>query len=452
MKPAVFYVCMEEAACGLYTYRLPHREAAHARGFAFICGARDGRTEGLAGLARDADRIVPFRDLTPDAIVEAVRSIGPDYDVRALMCHAGHPTRLGLTGVVVAEAAARLGLRHSSAASIERANNKFLCRQALRAAGVRTVEFGLASSEDELAAVADRIGYPVILKPPFGGCCVFVRKCANRHELVSHYRRARERFADVFVAQHFTGPEHRFVDLVGIEHAYSPGRTFLVERYVPGPEGSVELVAAGCEVVPMIVHDKLKVTEKASTIYEDLLITPPATFSPRQVGEIMDYARDAVAATGLSDVLVHLEFRYEEGVGPQVLEINPRLGGLYVDQAFRDITGLDPYGAYLDLLCGELDAGSLRPLAQVPGPADRFMTMFVIYPPRNGIFRGLQGYDEAAAFPGILRSQVCYEPGTHLDAEEEEHFLVKCWGESQSVAGVETLYERVRRTVRVEMS
>ncbi len=103
----------------------------------------------------------------------------------------------------------------------------------------------------------------------------------------------------------------------------------------------MELVVAGDAVVPMIVHDKLKVTEKASTIYEDLLITPPATFSPRQTAEIMDYARDAVAATGLSDVLVHLEFRYEEGVGPQLLEINPRLGGLYVDQAFRDIAGLD---------------------------------------------------------------------------------------------------------------
>ncbi len=46
-ETAVFYVCMEEAACGLYTYRRPHREAAHAR--ASPSSARRGPTHGRFG-------------------------------------------------------------------------------------------------------------------------------------------------------------------------------------------------------------------------------------------------------------------------------------------------------------------------------------------------------------------------------------------------------------------
>ncbi|MCZ7176428.1 ATP-grasp domain-containing protein, partial [Salmonella enterica] len=86
--------------------------------------------------------------------------------------------------------------------------------------------------------------------------------------------------------------------------------------------------------------------------------------------------------------VVHFEFRMTDA-GPVVIEINPRVGGLYVNAAFRDLAGIDPYQLYLSLLLGEpgvnaqLDAGA-RQVAQ----ASQHYSMLAIYPEHSGHFKG----------------------------------------------------------------
>lgn len=451
MKPAaIVYVDMEETDVSLYNYRAPHAQAARQRGLAFICLARTGRAAGIADLARDADEIAYFSTLTAEDIVRAVHLLGERCDIKAIMCHAGHPTPYGLTGKIVADASERLGLIHTPSRALECANNKFLCRQTLKAAQVRTVDFAIANNEDEIVSAANDIGYPVIIKPPFGAGCLLVAKCNDEKELRANYRLAVARFADTFHVQ-FTGAAHDFVDVDGITRSYVPGQSFLVERYISGPEGCVEIAIVGDKVIPMLVQHKLKITEKASTIYEDLLITPPSAFSESQILEIKNYATSAVKAIGLTNAFVHLEFRYEAGVGPQVLEINPRLGGMYVDEAFRTIIGFDPFGAYLDILLNSVHPSDMEMRAQKTGSTPLYHTMFVIYPPKSGILVDIKGLEQVNRLPGVLKSAICYPIGTDLNAEDEEHFLVKVWGKSKDEVGVSALYDDVCKLIHIEM-
>ena len=54
----------------------------------------------------------------------------------------------------------------------------------------------------------------------------------------------------------------------------------LVEKYIDGPEASIEIVATESEVIPLLVHDKVLVSEGDRVVYEHLLVVPPVSVYP----------------------------------------------------------------------------------------------------------------------------------------------------------------------------
>ena len=76
-----------------------------------------------------------------------------------------------------------------SAQSMTLCGDKMKCKAAMEKAGVPTVpgSSGLVADVDEALGVANRIGYPVLLKSVYGGGGRGIRLCANDAELREHF-------------------------------------------------------------------------------------------------------------------------------------------------------------------------------------------------------------------------------------------------------------------------
>ena len=106
----------------------------------------------------------------------------------------------------------------TSAIAVETADDKTRTKEILRQAGVRVPSGECARDLDELERIADRIGYPVVVKPREGnhgrGVTVGV---TNAEELAAAVERAREVDRDVIVEEMLRGSDFR---LLVIDHAF----------------------------------------------------------------------------------------------------------------------------------------------------------------------------------------------------------------------------------------
>ncbi|MGV3345871.1 acetyl-CoA carboxylase biotin carboxylase subunit family protein [Enterobacteriaceae bacterium LUAb1] len=441
IKPqAILFVDIDDSPIEHYSYREPHFIAARARGLICLTVALRTRNH-IDRLHASSDQLFLLDTLTFDSLHKLIsKTISLQYHLQAVFCHSGHASELGQMGCIVADLCHALGLQHASAPAIDACNNKFMMRQLLDKAGVRNIRYALCHSIDELAVKAQQTGFPLIAKPPFGALSAFIKKCHNLDELREHYHTFNHHFNQSQAAS-FLGstrvPDEEHNPVINI-----PGQTLLLEEYIEGTEGCIECILTQNGCYPLIISEKLLLTEKKNTVLENLLLSPPCTFSVQQQQEIRQYARDCLQATGLTHAFAHLEFRMTPQ-GPVIIEINPRLGGLYVNSAFRDMLALDPYQTYLSILLADpaLDS-QLEKSQQMLLENKTSYSMMAIYPEKNGIFKGLNNIDFVKENPSIIEYGV-YPDNQYVNAEIEEHYLLKCWAKTENKQQAISLYNEI---------
>ncbi|WP_421535038.1 ATP-grasp domain-containing protein [Pseudomonas marginalis] len=445
-QDAILFIDIDDSVSTCYRYREPHFSVARAQGMACLTAAVLGRHH-LQRLRDDSDEVFLLGTLSETAILDLVGNLDGRYNIRAIFCQAGHPSAQGEVGCIVARACKQLGLVYSCPDGIAVCNNKFLMRRVLKKHGLRTVPFALCNNEQNLKQGAERVGYPLIAKPAFGGASAFIKKCSNWAELRSHYAH--------FMSDHgaaafgdFYGCAHTLPEEDGQRYEYIPGRSILLEGYIPGVEGSVECVIVNKRVHPLLINEKLLLTERSGTVLENLLISPPASFTQAQCEQVRQYAVDCLRATGLTNAVVHFEFRMTDD-GPVAIEINPRLGGLYVNAAFRDLAVINPYQLYLSLLLGEQGIDEqLDAAAQKVAEARQSYAMLAIYPEHSGHFKGIEGVEYLDGHEPVLE-YAQQDAGCYIDADIEEHYLLKCWAKVDDAEHAHALHDAIRRNVRV---
>ncbi|WP_439862704.1 ATP-grasp domain-containing protein [Pseudomonas antarctica] len=443
---AILFIDVDDSRSVRYLYREPHFAAARAQGLACLTAGIRGRKH-LQRLQDSSDELFLLDALSEQSIVDLVGELDGRYHIRGIFCQAGHSSALGEVGCIVARACQRLGLVYSSPDAIAACNNKFLMRKALKQHGLRSVPFALCNNEQELQAGAERVGYPLIAKPPFGGASAFIKKCSNWAQLRSHYAHFLSDHGAAAYAD-FYGCAHTLPEEDGHCRDYNPGRSLLLEGYIPGVEGSVECVIAGERIHALLINEKLLLTERSGTVLENLLISPPTSFTPAQCEQIRRYAADCLRAVGLTNAVVHFEFRMTDE-GPVVIEINPRVGGLYVNAAFRDLAAIDPYQVYLALLLGEPGLNAhLEASARRVEAAGQHYAMLAIYPEHSGYFKGIEGLAFLDDSPSVL--EYAQQDGGHfIDADIEEHYLLKCWARVDGADHAHAVHDAIRQHLRV---
>lgn len=278
----------------------------------------------------------------------------------------------GIDGVVAlgdqaALRAAALGLRFHSLAAVQAAIDKQLTRRCFQAAGLPVPAYQLA----EQGAPS----FPCVLKPANRSASQGVIRVNNQAEFDTALARIRR----------LVGPE-----------------PVLAEQYIPGHEFALEGVVTGGQLQVVALFDKpdpLDGPYFEETIY---LTSPPDD-------ALMEATERAVAALGLTDGSIHAEMR----VNPQgvwMLEVAPRpIGGLCA--------------RVIPHLAEQLIEHALT--RQTPPFYADPAGVMMIPVPREGLYRSVEGVEQARTILGIEDVVITATPGQHL----------KPWPEGNSYPG-----------------
>jgi biotin carboxylase len=226
----------------------------------------------------------------------------------------------------VAKIAAALGRPGGDPEAVLRCRDKQRTRAALDRAGVPQPRWAAARTPDEALAAADRIGYPVVLKPRAMAASLGVVRVDGPAELVARFGFARDttvpgawRYDEVLVEELLTGPE------ISVDCAVHHGRVH-------------PLCLARKEVgYPPYFEEVGHVVDAA-----DPLLSDP---------ELLAVVQDAHTALGYPDGVTHTELKLTPA-GPKLVEVNARLGGDLIPYLGLRATGVDPGLAAAAVACG----------------------------------------------------------------------------------------------------
>ena len=191
-------------------------------------------------------------------------------------------------------AAAGVPIWGTSPDAIDLAEDRKRFGALLEAEGIRQPEHGTATSLAEAQVIADRLGYPVLVRPSYvlGGRAMAV--CSDRESLASFVRAAA---------------------------AVAEGRPILIDRYLDDAiELDLDLV---CDGRTAVVGGILEHIEEAGVHSGDsTAVMPPYRVSTEQLDELRDIARRLALRLGVVG-LMNVQFALHQGE-IYVLEVNPR--------------------------------------------------------------------------------------------------------------------------------
>jgi len=277
------------------------------------------------------------------------------------------------------EVARLLGLPHPDPAAVQACRDKANQRRLLRAAGIDCPDFAEADSPAGAVVAADRIGFPVVVKPTAGSGSVGVRRCADADEVLAAA-------AAVLDAEPGT---------LGLP----PQSAVLVEQYLDGPEFSVETLD---DQVVGVTGKHLGPEPYFVEIGHDF----PARLAAAERHLLGEAAVSALRALGLAWGPAHTELRWTQQ-GIRVVEVNPRLAGGMIPRVVQAAIGVD-----LIRHCVARVAGLPMPVlpSRDGGAAIRFLL-----PATAGRLSEVHGLAAAARQPGVCEVVVTAEVGQHIE-------------------------------------
>jgi S-sulfo-L-cysteine synthase (3-phospho-L-serine-dependent) len=345
---------------------------------------RAARRAGLRPvlLARDPDRYPYVR---ADGVENRVVDTGDPAAVLAAC--AGLPAAVaGVTSSseyyvgTASEVARALGRPHPDPAAIRDCRDKATQRARLAAAGLPGPAFAAAGSPAEAVAAADRIGYPVVVKPVAGSGSIGVRRCGTAAEVAGAAGAV----------------------LLGAGQAVGTGLpaqdAVLVEEYLPGAEFSVETFD---DRVVGVTRKHLGPEPAFVETGHDF----PAPLDPAAAAALGDAAVAALRALGLGWGAAHTELRLT-AAGPVVVEVNPRLAGGMIPRLVEEATGIDLIALLVARVAGQ------RPVP-VPSRARAASIRFLVAA-AAGRLAGVSGVAEARRVPGVVEVGVTAREGQEV--------------------------------------
>ncbi|MFL6130015.1 MAG: acetyl-CoA carboxylase biotin carboxylase subunit family protein [Mycobacteriales bacterium] len=307
--------------------------------------------------------------LGADAMVAAARELDPGPD--------GVLSWDEARVLQVAKIAEALGLPGGDPQAVLRCRDKLRTRQALDAAGVPQPRWALAGSVADALAAAERIGYPVVLKPRAMAASLGVVRVDGPDELSGYFGFARDttvpgawRYDAVLVEEFLTGPE------ISVDCAVHRGRTH-------------PLCVARKEVgYPPYFEEVGHVVDAADPLLTD--------------AELLGVVQDTHTALGYPAGVTHTELKLTPA-GPKLVEVNARLGGDLIPYLGLRASGVDPGPAAAAVACG-------RPPVLA---ADRKLVAAVrfFYVDRDDTVIDSVGFDPAGLPPEVDRAVPLAEAG-----------------------------------------
>jgi biotin carboxylase len=276
--------------------------------------------------------IVPER--TTESLVATARRVAERHKVVGVMC----PDE-GLL-LPAAHVVADLGMPRASLDAVRACRDKKRSRRLMTDAGLLQPRHTTVTSADELRAVIDEFGLPLVLKPRALGASSGVVKVSSREQA--------EEFYAITAAAHYPGVE-QYPDIV-------------VEEFLEGPEISVDGSVVDGAYEPYIVARK-KIGPPPYFVETGHIVSAddPALHDPG----IRDLLQRAHKALGFHHGMTHAEIKFTSR-GPVVIEINGRPGGDLIPKLGWLAAGVDLGRIAADVAVGARP--EVRPAAGYEGP------------------------------------------------------------------------------------
>ena len=228
-----------------------------------------------------------FEPLTVEDVMNIIEFERPEGVVASL----GGQTAINLAAPLDERGVEIIG---TDCAAIDRAENRDAFEKLLASLGIPQPEGKAVTNIEEGVAAANRIGYPVLVRPSFvlGGRAMQI--VANEDQLRHYLKTAVEIDAD---------------------------KPVLVDKYIIGKEVEVDAICDGRDVfVPGI----MELVEKTGIHSGDSISVYPAfSISPKVKGTILEYSKKLGLGIGIKG-LYNIQFIVDRDEKVYIIEVNPR--------------------------------------------------------------------------------------------------------------------------------
>lgn len=330
--------------------RLADAAAATGERLCLLTGHRSIYTHELSRLRPGQLEVVDVDTAYPAACAAALREIA---DLSGII------SSTDTWALVGAELMARFGLPGPDPAAVPLLRDKAAVRRRLYERGLSRGD-ALAATP---AAVAE-IGFPLVLKDSAGTSSRAVWLVRDRHELDRAW--------------------------AAVEHT-PPRGVLIAEPYFAGPLYSAETLSWQGNtrllgVLSRQLSPEPRRREEAAAF--------PVAFPERDLAELQDWIAKVLDAAEHRNGFAHTEFVLTAD-GPEVVEINARIGGALVGEALCRSLGVNVYTAMIDIALGREPALLTAPRGSGPG-----IGFVLVYPTEAGVLTGWSGLERLPELPG----------------------------------------------------
>ncbi len=278
-----------------------------------------------------------------------------------------------VTTATAAAACEILGLEQNPVAAISTTGNKYRFRQFLKHSKISNIGFSLIDRDADIAAIARKLPFPVVLKPLMLSGSRGVIRVNNDNEFgaaIDRIGAILDSLEDVAEAQ-----SRKFI---------------LAEEYIPGAEIALECLVENGQLKVLAIFDKPDPLE--GPYFEETIYVTPSRLPEDQLQSAIAVTERAIAALGLIIGPVHAEIRLnKEDV--QLVELAPRSIGGLCSRVLELGTGQSLEEIILQQVVGMIpDTESHQ--AQPAG-------VMMIPIPKKGILKSVWGREEALSVDGI---------------------------------------------------
>lgn len=329
-----------------------------AKSLGLTVAACDGNPSAPGLSEADECRILDIRD------VEQLVSFGKKLQIDGIFCHAVEIPD------VISRVAEILKLPGLTPAVADVATNKILRIKHLTALGIPCARFETVDTATELFSKADKIGYPLVLKPVDTAGSRGVQLVAMQSELGKAYTEAL---------------------------AYSRNSGVLLEEVLSGPEISTESVVYREDIRTFAFADRNYVRSKYfSPYFIENGINFPSILPADAQSEVFSAVERTIRSLGIDFGAAKGDIIIDRGV-PKVIEMAARTsGGWFGAGSIPIATGSNMLKPLIQMAVGDKpDLGALDHTKSL-GCAQRY-----VIPTEDGIVEQVSGVEDAVSSPGV---------------------------------------------------
>merc|ERR1712070_1047253 len=219
----------------------------------------------------------------------------------------------------------------------DQARDKYRTRAALQRAGLPTPRNCMILDDSQVIAAGEHVGFPAVLKPVSGAASLGVQKVTCMEELKRCYTSVVQELSSLVIS---SGALIKCDgELSGVQDPSSSGvdLTVLLEQYLDGCEVDVDIVFSDGVCHYAAVSDNGPTLEP---YFNETWAVSPSLLPKEKQDALQELAIKSVQALGFKDGVFHTECKFTS-TGPQLIEVNARMGGGQVRECNFRTWGVD---------------------------------------------------------------------------------------------------------------